>query len=108
MNGGGGVAHQVGMEGEQVSMMLQVEAAAGGTHFMHSYSLRPLDPRISTLPGLSTSSFHRSGRHKCAGRRDGRRFRLFRPLELDPFGNSTAGGGKNVYFFVAFSRIGRT
>ena len=35
-----------------------------GTHVMHSRTRMAIDPRIPTMPGLSTSSFHRSGRHR--------------------------------------------
>ena len=33
----------------------------GGTHFMHGRSRMAIDPRISTMPGRSTSGFQGGG-----------------------------------------------
>ena len=33
------------------------------THVMHGRSRMTVDPRIPTIPGRSTSGFHRPGRH---------------------------------------------
>ena len=35
----------------------------GGTQFVHGRSRMTIDPRISTMPGRSTSGFHQPGRH---------------------------------------------
>ena len=35
----------------------------GCTHVMHGRSRMTIDPRIPTMPGRSTSGFHRPGRH---------------------------------------------
>ena len=35
----------------------------GNTHVMHGRSRMAVDPRIATMPGRSTSGFHRPGRH---------------------------------------------
>ena len=37
---------------------------AGCTHAMHGRSRMITDPRTPTMPGRSTSSFHRPGRHR--------------------------------------------
>ena len=36
----------------------------GSTRVMHGRSRMTIDPRISTMPGRTTSSFHRPGRHR--------------------------------------------
>ena len=35
----------------------------GGTQFAHGCSRMTIQPRISTMPGRSTSGFHQPGRH---------------------------------------------
>ena len=45
------------------SSNVEEEEGGGGTHVMHGRSRVAIDPRVPTMPGLSTSGFHRSGRH---------------------------------------------
>ena len=54
---------QARMEGGRVN-------GAGGVYsiFMHVRSRMTIDPRIPTMPGRSTSSFHQPGRHCCTKR----------------------------------------
>ena len=45
----------------------QVRLVCGGcTHIMHGDSRMTIDPRILTMPGRSTSGYHRPGRHLIA------------------------------------------
>ena len=41
-----------------------VVAGGGFTHFMHSSSLKTIDPRTPTMPGRSKWGFHRPDRHR--------------------------------------------
>ena len=53
------------MHGCTLPSLGKVAGGSGGrTQFMHSRSLRTIDPLIPTMLGRSTSGFHRPGRHR--------------------------------------------
>ena len=58
MGGAGGYAGRPGTLEEQVRM-----GSGGVLDIMHGRSRMTIDPRIPTMPGRSTSGFHRPGRH---------------------------------------------
>ena len=50
--------------------MVNQRKGGKGNHVMHGRSRMTIDPLIPTLPGRSTSGFHRPGRH-CLPKREG-------------------------------------
>ena len=98
-SGGGGGTHlwhafsYLTIDDASISRRSTGGGGEGEPHFMHSCSHITIDPRILTMPGRSTSGFHRPGRHRVHLARSAVRCSARRmKSELHPHKNHLRGG----------------